>query len=171
MPVEYKSSEQFCNAAKTEYEYEFGRNASLDNKVSMTLAFCGAVLIFLIDDRGYLDIRSLWSSDALIIFRCLCILFQLGCLALFGLCIFKLFGVLRPREYRRLVLTDLLDKSVPEWKPEQAYMYLGGRYLQLVEKSRSVNNARSEKFGNSIKWLLIAILLCFFNEVIKLNIL
>lgn len=60
MVVDYKSSEQFCNAAKTEYEYELGRNSNLDNKVSITLAFCGVVLLFLIK---YLDIRSLWVVE------------------------------------------------------------------------------------------------------------
>ncbi len=169
MPVEYKSSEQFCNAAKTEYENEFERNTSLDGKVSMTLAFCGAVLFFLIKDREYLDIRSLWRSDALMIFRCLCVLFQFVCLILFGICIFKLFRILMPRTYFRLDTEILLTETLPEWDPKQSYMYLGARYSKLAGENHNANEDRSKIFKDSLKFLLIALLIFCFNEVIKLN--
>ena len=41
----YTAAEQFSEASKREYEYELNRNTNLDNKVSITLAFCGVFLL------------------------------------------------------------------------------------------------------------------------------
>jgi len=171
MAIEYRASEQFCSAAKTEYEYELGRNANLDNKVSITLAFCGAVLLFLID---YLNIRSLWNFDAQImcwecILRFLCTIFQIGSLVCFGVCIIRLFLILRPRTYLRVDTEFLLDETLPEWKPEQAHIYLGRRYSQFAANNNKINEKRSQNYSYSVRWLLIAVLMCFFNEIIKFN--
>lgn len=165
MPAKYNSSEQFCDAAKTEYEYERGRNANLDNKVSMTLTFCGVVLLYLINN--YLNFRFLWNLDNNL--KYLCVLFQFGCLLFFCICIFKLFRVLKPREYIRLDTDFLLKDKVPEWENEQSYMYLGIRYSQFAVINNKVNEKRSKDFGCSVKWLLLAILLFMSNEAIQLN--
>lgn len=171
--VEYTSAEQFCEAAKTEYEYELGRNTSFDNKVSITLAFCGVVLLFLIN---YLDLRSLlfWGSGATMMWweymtSILCFLLQIGCLVFFVLCIIKLFKVLRPRIYYRLDTEYLLDETLPEWTKEQSYMYLGRRYSEFAASNNIVNETRLKEYTSSIKWLLLSVLLCLINEIIKFN--
>ena len=171
MTVEYKASEQFYNAAKSEYDYELNRNAALDNKVSMTLAFCGVVLLFLI---GYLDIRSLWSIDLPhqcweCILRFICSSLQIACVSSFAVCIIKLFGILSPRTYCRLDPNYLLNETLPEWEELKAYMYLGVKYSEIAAFNRRVNEDRTHKYGKAIKWLLFAILFCILSEIIKKN--
>lgn len=171
MSIEYKASEQFYNAAKDEYDYEAGRNSTLDNKVSITLAFCGIVFLFLV---SYLDIRSIWTTDVQLIcyqciFRFVSSLLQLACLGCFTVCIITLFQILRPKTYCRMDSNFLLNETLPEWRPEQAYMYLGKKYTEFTAFNRQVNEDRSKNYSQAIKWLLWAVFLCGFNEVIKLN--
>lgn len=171
MAVEYKASEQFYNAAKDEYDYELNRNATLDNKVSMTLAFCGVVLLFLIN---YLDMRSLWSLTEPhqcweCILRFMCSVFQIACLSSFSVCIIKLFSILTPKTYCRLDPNYLLNETLPEWETKQAYMYLGKKYAEFTTFNRAVNEERSKKYSKAIKWLLFAILFCVLSEIVKNN--
>jgi len=169
----YKSSEQYCDAAKTEYEYELNRNTKLDNKVSITLAFCGVVLLLFID---YLDVRSLWEVEAQsqmqcweCILRFLCSVFQIACLAFFGVFIIKLIIILKPRLYLRLDTENLLIEALHEWDNDQAYMYLGIKYSEFAVYNNSVNETRSEEYRKSMKWIAIAAILYFLNEIVKRN--
>jgi len=171
MAVNYNASEQFYTAAKEEYDYESGRNSILDNKVSMTLAFCGVVFLFLVN---YLDILSLWRTDE--VHSCLrCILkflsstLQITCLGCFTVCIIRLFRILKPKTYCRLDANYLLTETLPEWEEKQAYMYLGTKYAELTAFNRNVNETRSKEYSRSIKWLLFAMLFCVLNEIIKFN--
>lgn len=171
MTVEYKASEQFYNVAKSEYDYELNRNATLDNKVSTTLAFCGVVLLFMID---YLNIRSLWNINLPhqcweCILRFMCSLLQISCVSSFAVCIIKLFGILTPRTYCRLDPNYLLNETLPEWEERKAYMYLGVKYSEIAAFNRHVNEDRIKKYGKAIKWLLFAILFCILSEIIKNN--
>ena len=171
MSVEYNASEQFYHASKDEYDYELSRNTTLDNKVSMTLAFCGVVLLFLI---SYLDIRSLWNLTYPhqcweCILRFVCSVLQIVCLAFFAVCIIKLFSILRPKTYCRLDPNYLLRETLPEWQSKQAYMYLGVKYAEFTEFNRAVNEARSREYSRAIRWLLLSILCCAANELIKYN--
>lgn len=171
VPVEYNASEQFYNVAKDEYDYEAGRNAVLDNKVSMTLAFCGVLFLFLVN---YLDIRSIWQTDEqLVCYQCILrfisSLLQVACLAFFTVSIVKLFLILRPKTYCRLDLNFILKDTLPEWDPKQAYMYLGKRYTEFATFNRQVNERRSKSYRWSILWLLCAVLSCVLNEIITFN--
>lgn len=172
MAVEYKASEQFYTVAKDEYDYELNRNTTLDNKVSMTLAFCGVVLLFLIN---YLDINSIWSNLTVphecweCILRFLCSTFQIVCMVSFAVCIVKLFYILKPKTYCRIDPNYLLSETLPEWEPKQAYMYLGKKYTEISAFNRGVNEERSKKYSTAIKWLLLAILFCILSEIIKQN--
>lgn len=169
----YRASEQFYNAAKAEYDYESNRNSTLDNKVSMTLAFCGVVFLLLI---GYLDILAIWKTGEVnrcwqCIFKFLSSTLQIVCLACFAVCVIKLFLILRPKTYCRLDANFLIKETLPEWEEKQAYMYLGVRYTKFTEFNRNVNEARSKEYSCSVKWLLFAMLFCVINEIIKFNIL
>lgn len=173
MTVTYRASEQFCCAAKDEYDYESGRNSTLDNKVSMTLAFCGVVFLFF---ANYLDILTLWKEDTA--YNCWrCILkfisssLQVVCLGCFTVCIVKLFRILKPKTYCRLDANYLLTETLPEWDKEQAYMYLGKKYAEFAAFNRNVNETRSKEYSRSIKWLLFAMLFCVINEIVKFNLL
>lgn len=112
--TKYHAAEQFCAAAEKEYEYERSRNATLDNKINMTLAFCGVVFAFLLD---YLDIQSLvGDSHTCTTSPCLecslrfvCIISRVLCVVLFAVCIYKLFLALKPRTYHYLDTNYLLD--------------------------------------------------------------
>lgn len=171
MSVEYNASEQFYNASKCEYDYELNRNTMLDNKVSMTLAFCGVVLLFLIN---YLDIRSLWVLSTPhqcweCILRFVCSALQVLCLAFFAVCIIKLFVVLKPKAYCCLDTNFLLKETLPEWNAKQAYMYLGVKYTEFTAFNRAVNEKRSKGYSSAILWLLLSIACCVINELIKYN--
>lgn len=171
MAVEYKASEQFYNVAKSEYDYELNRNATLDNKVSMTLAFCGVVLLFLL---VYLNIRVLWDSNLPhqcwdCILRFICSLFHVACVSCFAVCIIKLFGILTPTTYCRLDPFFILNETLPEWDKDKAYMYLGVKYSEIAAFNRRVNEDRTYKYGKAIKWLLSAFLFCVLSEIVKNN--
>lgn len=171
MAVEYNAAEQFCSAAKAEYDYELNRNANLDNKVSMTLAFCGVVLLFLIN---YLDVVSIWETEGELscpqcILRFISSASQITCLAFFGVCIVKLFRMLKPKVYCRLDPEYLLSETLPEWTAQQANMYIGKKYSEFTAFNRIVNESRSKEYSNSIRWLLLSILLCVINEILKFN--
>lgn len=171
MATKYKAAEQFYNAAKAEYDYELNRNANLDNKVSMTLAFCGVVLLFLIN---YLDISSIWETEVPLIcsqcvIRFVSSLLQIACLFSFGVCIVKLFRMLRPKVYCRLDPDYLLSEGLPEWTQLQANLYIGKKYSEFTAFNRNVNETRSKEYNNSIRWLLLSILFCVANEALKFN--
>lgn len=169
--VEYKAGEQFCNAAKAEYDYELGRISTLDNKVSMTLAFCSVILLFLLN---YLDLQSIWETSeqfscSQCILRFLSTVSQICCLIFFGVAVVRLFRILKPKVYCRLDPYYILNETLPEWEKEQAYMYLGVKYAEFTAFNTSVNEKRSKEYSISIKWLLLSILCCISNEAIKLN--
>lgn len=173
MAISYSASEQFYNAAKDEYDYESGRNSILDNKISMTLAFCGVVFLFLI---SYLDILSIWKTDEIhscwrCIFKFISSLLQIACLGCFTVCIIRLFRILKPKTYCRLDANFLLTETLPEWEEKQAYMYLGKKYAEFTAFNRNVNVTRSKEYSCPIKWLLFAMLFCVINEILKFNIL
>lgn len=171
MEASYSAAEQFYSAAKAEYEYESNRNSTLDNKVSMTLAFCGVVFLFLI---SYLDILTIWESNVAhncwqCILRFISTMLQIACLSCFIVCIIRLFRILEPKTYCRLDSNYLLTETLPEWKTNQAYMYLGKKYAEITAFNRNVNETRSKEYSCSIKWLLFAMLFCVINEIVKFN--
>lgn len=167
----YTAAEQFSEASKREYEYELNRNTNLDNKVSITLAFCGVILLYLMK---YLDIRSIWVpnpsvSCCLCIIRFVSTLLQIGCLVVFLISIVKLFGVLKPREYCRLDTNFLLKETLPEWSMQQAQMYIGKRYTEIATYNHGLNESRSKKYSQAVFLLSIAVILCLINEFVKYN--
>ena len=139
----YTAAEQFSEASKREYEYELNRNTNLDNKVSITLAFC--------------------------IIRFVSTLLQIGCLVVFLISIVKLFGVLKPREYCRLDTNFLLKETLPEWSMQQAQMYIGKRYTEIATYNHGINESRSKKYSQAVFLLSIAVILCLINEFVKYN--
>lgn len=173
----YHAAEQFCAAAEREYEYELGRNSSLDNKISMTLAFCGVVFAFLLN---YLDFSTLCSPSNLphvcttslcaeCSIRIICIILQLLCLVAFAICIGMLFSIVNPKQYCRLDPDFLLQETLPEWEPCQAYMYLGVRYKEISDFNYHVNEKRSKRYGLAIIFLVSSTVLFILNETIKTN--
>lgn len=169
--IKYSGSEQYYNAAKVEYDYEIGRNSALDSKVSIAFAFCGGVVLFLIN---YLDIVSIWNNYTVqsriqCVLRVVSTILQIGCLICFLICVVKLFLILKPKQYYRLDLDNLLEQGITEWEPEQANMYIGKKYADVAAHNRAVNNSRANKYDCAVNLLFAAVILCAFNEFIKLN--
>ena len=172
--TKYHAAEQFCAAAEKEYEYERSRNATLDNKINMTLAFCGVVFAFLLD---YLDIQSLvGDSHTCTTSPCLecslrfvCIISRVLCVVLFAVCIYKLFLALKPRTYHYLDTNYLLDKKIDEVEPLQAYMYIGSKYTELTNLNCKANEERAGLYLKSIYCLLGSIAFCAISQAIEVN--
>ena len=167
----YKSAKEFCDIAKQEYEYEIERISKLDNKISITLGFCGGAFLFLL---GYINIRSLWNFNTQLmcvecILRFICTLLQIGCLSFFIVSIILLFKILRPRIYFRFDPNYLLKEETYELDNNQANMFIGVKYSEYAIYNSEINDIRSNEYSNSLKWLLAAIILCFVNEIIKKN--
>lgn len=172
--IRYRAAEQFCAAAEKEYEYERARNANLDNKINMTLAFCGVIFAFLFE---YLDFRVLFAASHTCaiapcyecVLRFICILSRALCLVCFARCIYILFRAVSPRTYFAIDTNDLLDYKINELDQNQAYMYLGYKYTEITNENHKENEKRAACYGKSVNWLLFSISFCALSQMIEVN--
>lgn len=175
MSNNYPSSEAAFKIIQNEYEYELNRSTKLDNKISITLTFCGVLFLFIL---RYLDIWSLIeiiqnssTGRGLPLTSVACIIGQVVIVVLFLRAILKLFFLLKTSTYLHVNCDVIFDKNLAKESPEVLQMYMAAKYLAATNENNKTNENRSSQYASALPNLVGVIIACTVVELLKINIL
>lgn len=169
----YPSADVSFDVVQREYEQELNRSLKLDNKINITLTFCGVVFLFVIK---YLDFTSIFEASAVAMNTCqMCFIkaivafIQVAVIVLFLYAIIKLISLLHPKGYLHFNCDEIFDKKLMIENEENSKFYILTRYWAATVKNNETNEQRSEIYNKAITSLKTMVILCVVAEFIKMN--
>lgn len=169
----YPSAEIAINVAKLEYEYELNRSIKLDNKINITITFCGVIFLFIIK---YLDLTAIINASSSWIDCCLFCLIKIFCCIGYILAVFyflhaviKLINLLKTSTYLHFNCDEIFNLKLIEEKEDVTNYYISTQYLAATSKNNETNEIRSNEYNKVIHSLIMLLLISIIVEAIKYN--
>lgn len=171
--VKYPGAESCYEIVRFEYESELGRNSKLDNKISITLTFCGIFFLFLVK---YINLLELFDVDIktlnerlLCFIVTLCAIFQILIIILFICTVWKLVNLLKTREYKQFDSTVLVSEKMVKKNKDIVQYYVLSKYIQIININNRINEERINDYNKVNKFLIVIVVLLVLVEILRIN--
>lgn len=171
--IEYPSAEISFNVVQQEYQYELNRSIKLDNKINMTITFCGVIFLFIIK---YLDLTSIFNAlnkqtheCALCFIKMICCTGQIAAVGLFIYSIITLIKLLKNRGYLHFNCDEIFDNGLMKEKDEITRYYISTKYLAATSFNNMTNEKRSKEYDKVVFSLIMLLIICIVVETLKCN--
>lgn len=145
----------------TEYENQFDRSNKLDNKVYITITFCGFLFVFIIGlFNGLSQLEK--PQDGLQLF--VSVLYILTCIGVMGAYAFVLvffMRLLQPEQITRMDPDIMRKEHFEEMEEEAARLRLIALYRETVNGNLVKLHRRCDEFVKGLKFIVPTVLLAF----------
>ena len=145
----------------TEYENQFDRSNKLDNKVYITITFCGFLFVFIIGLFNGIS-QLVKPQDKLQLF--VSVLYILSCIAVMGAYAYVLvffMRLLRPEQIARMDPEIMQKEHLEEMEEETARQRLIVLYRETVNGNLVKLHHRCDEFVKGLKFIVPTVLLAF----------
>lgn len=171
MEENYKGIESCYDMAKLEYERELNRNEKLDNKISITLTFCGVLFLFTLK---YLDFMKIFKYDKIVInsdfmtfIKLVDVSFMLLLCYFFGKCIYILFNSMEAREYIHYKSNVIFDKDLPSSDEDKVKYYNTYLLVKATNRNYVINENRTNRYNLSVRYIKKALFCIVLIELLS----
>ena len=160
--AKYPSYEIVLNTIQKEYEHEFERNNRLDNKISITTAFCSLMLLPLIDQVRVAEIFIIQIINLLSVM-------------LFAYTIISLIFLLKPTDFKRFSLSSHASDN-SELSPfaeyisqekEYASHALITAYIEINVENKAALSKRYKSYNSICNVIIIGVSLVGFSVLLN----
>ena len=145
----------------TEYENQFDRSNKLDNKVYITITFCGFFFVFIIGlFNGLSQLEK--PQDGLQLF--VSVLYILTCIGVMGAYAFVLvffMRLLQPEQITRMDPDIMRKEHFEEMEEEAARLRLIALYRETVNGNLVKLHRRCDEFVKGLTFIVPTVLLAF----------
>lgn len=150
----YIGLESCYDLAKMEYERELERNEKLDNKISMTLTFCGVLFLFVLKYLNFMEIieynKVVIDIDFMNCLKIIMLFLGFSICYFFGKSVYILFSSIEARGYLHYRSNVIFDKNLPCEDEEKVKYYNTSLLVQATSKNRIVNENRVKAYNEAI---------------------
>lgn len=164
-----KSPEICFNIIQHEYDHVFDRGNKLDNKVNITLTFIGVLFLFVIDlfNLEKRIVFPLNEVESFKLFVYIVLLFLV--LALNGISIYMLVGILRPKKFQRFNPDVLLRKNMQKYPENIVYTYVSIKYSTSLNLNNTILDEQYKNYRKALIFEGIALCLAVVLYILKYN--
>lgn len=144
-----------------EYENQFDRSNKLDNKVYITITFCGFLFVFIIGLFNGIS-QLVKPQNALQLF--VSGLYILSCVAVMGAYVYVLvffMRLLQPEQIARMDPEIMQKEHLEEMEEEAARLRLIALYRETVNGNLVKLHRRCDEFVKGLKFIVPTVLLAF----------
>lgn len=144
-----------------EYENQFDRSNKLDNKVYITITFCGFLFVFIIGlFNGISQLVKPQNTLQLFVSG----LYILSCVAVMGAYVYVLvffMRLLQPEQIARMDPEIMQKEHLEEMEEEAARLRLIALYRETVNGNLMKLHRRCDEFVKGLKFIVPTVLLAF----------
>lgn len=161
------SAEACYEIIKEEYTNVVTRSDKLDNKVYITLTFCGFIFLFitsLLDDVS--KIKYPTSTPELIIV----IGYAIGALSvvlIFVYVLLKLVKLLTPIDIKRFDPNFITDNNLQKRSKYGVYTYTITKYTEAINYNEEKLENKFREYNKCVKWLILIVVVAFMLDFLK----
>ena len=145
----------------TEYKNQFDRSNKLDNKVYITITFCGFLFVFIIGLFNGIS-QLVKPQDRLQLF--VSVLYILSCIAVMGAYAYVLvffMRLLQPEQIARMDPEIMQKEHLEEMEEEAARQRLIALYREIVNGNLVKLHHWCDEFVKGLKFIVPTVLLAF----------
>ncbi len=149
------------NSLMTEYENQFDRSNKLDNKVYITITFCGFLFVFI---TGLFNGISQLGKPGNGLQMFVSVLYILSCIAVMGAYAYVLvffMRLLQPEQIARMDPGILQKEHLEEMEKEAARLRLIELYRETVNGNLEKLHHRCDEFVKGLRFVVPTVLLAF----------
>ena len=144
--VEHTGSQLELTSLMTEYENQFDRSNKLDNKVYITITFCGFLFVF---------ITGLFNGISKYILSCIAVMGAYAYVLVFFM------RLLQPEQISRMDPEIMQKEHFEEMEEEAARLRLIELYRETVNGNLEKLHHRCDEFVKGLKFIVPTVLLAF----------
>lgn len=151
-----------------EYQNQFDRSNKLDNKVYITITFCGFLFVFI---TGLFNGLSQLSRPASALQLLLSCLYILGCVIVMAAYVFDLvffMRLLQPERISRMDPDILAREHFEEMPEEDARRRLISLYRETVNENLEKLHRRCDEFVRGLRFIVPTVLAAFLCYVLQI---
>ena len=144
-----------------EYENQFDRSNKLDNKVYITITFCGFLFVFII---GLFNGISQLVKPENGVQMFVSVMYILSCIAVMGAYVYLLvffMRLLQPEQIARMDPVIMQREHLEEMEEEAARLRLITLYRETVNENLEKLHHRCDEFVKGLKFIVPTVLLAF----------
>ena len=159
--VEHTGSQLELTSLMTEYENQFDRSNKLDNKVYITITFCGFLFVFI---TGLFNGISKLGKPGNGLQMFVSALYILSCIAVMGAYAYVLvffMRLLQPEQISRMDPEIMQKEHFEEMEEEAARLRLIELYRATVNGNLEKLHHRCDEFVKGLKFIVPTVLLAF----------
>ena len=145
----------------TEYENQFDRSNKLDNKVYITITFCGFLFVFI---TGLFNGISQLGKPGNGLQMFVSVLYILSCIAVMGAYAYVLvffMRLLQPEQIARMDPEIMQKEHLDEMDEEEARLRLIELYRETVNGNLEKLHRRCDEFVKGLKFIVPTVLMAF----------
>lgn len=173
MDKKYKGIEACYDITKTEYERELNRNEKLDNKINITLTFCGVIFLYCLK---FLNFMAVFENEIRIVNLEFTIFLKLvyafvNCSICykFGKALYTLYKTIKLKNYGHLDTNDIFKEQLAELEDDQTKCYLVSVMNKAININYEYNQQRASEYNIAVENIKCTIILIIVSEFLKLN--
>ncbi len=151
-----------------EYENQFDRSNKLDNKVYITITFCGFLFVFITGLFNGLS-QLVKPQNALQFF--VAVLYILSCIAVMIAYVYVLvffMRLLRPEQIARMDPEIMQREHLEEMEEEAARQRLIAMYREIVNGNLEKLHHRCDEFVRGLRFIVPTVLLAFICYALQI---
>ena len=159
--MENTGSQLELTSLMTEYENQFDRSNKLDNKVYITITFCGFLFVFIIGLFNGIS-QLVKPENGLQMF--VSVLYIFSCIAVMGAYAYVLvffMRLLQPEQIARMDPEIMQREHLEEMEEEAARLRLIALYRETVNGNLEKLHHRCDEFVKGLKFIVPTVLLAF----------
>lgn len=151
-----------------EYQNQFDRSNKLDNKVYITITFCGFLFVFIIG--LFTDISRLErpAGPARTILSALYILSCIAVMVSYAYVLIFFMRLLQPEQITRMDPDILKKKHLEAMEEEAACLCLIGLYRQTINENLAKLKHRCGEFVKGLRFIVPTVVLAFISYTLQL---
>ncbi len=151
-----------------EYENQFDRSNKLDNKVYITITFCGFLFVFI---TGLFNGLSQLVKPQNVLQLFVAVLYILSCIAVMIAYVYVLvffMRLLRPEQIARMDPEIMQREHLEEMEEEAARQRLIAMYREIVNGNLEKLHHRCDEFVRGLRFIVPTVLLAFICYALQI---
>lgn len=159
--VQYPSAELVQQACFEDYHRLIDTYDKIYEKVNVTLAFCGVILLVILGSVNYTyvaDICRTQSNSELFSFLLL-LLCSVACAVCIIWAVIQLLLLMRSKALLVFDSMDIRNEEIYRWNPDAAAVWLIDKYTIVVANLREIIAEKQKKYDSAVTKVVIALLL------------
>ena len=167
--IQYPSAELLVQACYEDYKNTLESYNKIYDKVNVALAFCGVIILKLIDRLNFGEFEGLLQKTTIIsaVFSIIDFLFSLGSAFLIIAAVVELTKLLASKKVNIFDSVDFYNNKRFLLKPDQLALSLVYAYTGCIRGLRKVTNEKQAKYDCAVEEIVGSVILYAISEMIK----